>query len=297
MPAVTPADDEFHPAADAGPFWTETAWFAFSAPERRISGFVWPIFRLNQGVCSSGVFIWDDTARTDWDCRYSYNYWHVPLPERLSDMTLLSGLSYEVIKPLSEYRVRYDSDECHLDLTYEGLHDPVLTVAENHFDQACRVTGTIDLAGDVVSVDGYEMRDRGWVNRPDAPKTVPRDVSEGGYTYAINADTAFLARTGSADPDHAELEPGSWIAQHGVTSYLASGFRRVERDADGRGRLFVVEATDQLGREIRATGSLVNGARIRTSPAMRTLFCGVQWEVNGTAAWGEAQEWSLRPAD
>ncbi|HET6950612.1 MAG TPA: hypothetical protein VFI47_09565 [Acidimicrobiales bacterium] len=37
IPELTPDDDRFHPASDH--WWkTETAWFSFSIPERRIGG-------------------------------------------------------------------------------------------------------------------------------------------------------------------------------------------------------------------------------------------------------------------
>ena len=43
-------DDEFHPPTSDDPYWTETCWFTFTVPERRLSGQLYPFFRTNQGV-------------------------------------------------------------------------------------------------------------------------------------------------------------------------------------------------------------------------------------------------------
>ena len=68
-------DDQFHPPADKDdPFWTETCWFTFTVPERRLSGQVYPFLRPNQNVTTLGVFLWDDNgAGQIIDCLYAKN--------------------------------------------------------------------------------------------------------------------------------------------------------------------------------------------------------------------------------
>ena len=58
----TEADDDFHPPTDDDPFWTETCWFTFTVPERRLSGQLYPFFRPNQGVMAAAVYLWDEPA-------------------------------------------------------------------------------------------------------------------------------------------------------------------------------------------------------------------------------------------
>ena len=49
-------DDEFHPPTNDDPFWSETAWFAFSVPERKLAGWTYPFFRTQPGhVLGGGV--------------------------------------------------------------------------------------------------------------------------------------------------------------------------------------------------------------------------------------------------
>ena len=87
-------DDEFHPPTNDDPFWSETAWFAFSVPERKLAGWTYPFFRTNQGTCSAAVFLWDDRGDSPFDCRYYKQIWHLPVPDQLTDFDLPNGLGY-----------------------------------------------------------------------------------------------------------------------------------------------------------------------------------------------------------
>lgn len=104
---VTAADDDFHPPTSDDPFWTETCWFTFTVPERRLSGQLYPFFRPNQGVMSAGVYVWDDTGHELWDCRYAKNFWHLPIPDAsLTDIEMPNGMHYRTVEPLQRYEVR-----------------------------------------------------------------------------------------------------------------------------------------------------------------------------------------------
>lgn len=289
-----PSDDDLHRPATDDLFWTETAWFAFAVPERKVLGFVYPVFRANQDICSSGVYLWDDTGETDLECLYAHNYWHMPLPQTLTSMSLPSGLSYEVLKPLRQYHVTYDSDDCKFDLVYEGLCDPILTPRGDHLDQPCRVTGTVSLLGETLTVDGYEIRDKSWSVRSDHSLVLPDRISEGSYLYGINADTAFLARTMGSHPNADRLRRGGWLLRDGIVSPLVSGRRDVEREPGRPPSRVEVSGTDELGREFTAVGQSVNHFVYRSSPAMSPWISGVQWTIDGSPAWGENQEWSLK---
>ena len=64
-------DDHFHPPTTDDPFWTETCWFTFAVPERRLSGQIYPFFRKNQGVTSGACILWDDTGSEIWNSKFS----------------------------------------------------------------------------------------------------------------------------------------------------------------------------------------------------------------------------------
>src|ERR1700758_1782244 len=75
-------DDEFHPPTSDDPFWTETCWFTFAVPERKLSAQLYPFFRPNQGVCAAAAYAWDDSGDQPWNVRYGKNFWHLPIPDQ-----------------------------------------------------------------------------------------------------------------------------------------------------------------------------------------------------------------------
>lgn len=54
MPGPHPA--EFHPPTSEDPWWTETCWFTFTVPERRLSGQLYPFCRPDQRVDAGGAY-------------------------------------------------------------------------------------------------------------------------------------------------------------------------------------------------------------------------------------------------
>ena len=75
-------DEQLHPASTADPYWTETCWFTFTVPERRLSGQLYPFFRANQGVAAGGAYFWDEMGNEPWNCSYAKNFWHLPIPDQ-----------------------------------------------------------------------------------------------------------------------------------------------------------------------------------------------------------------------
>jgi ferredoxin len=89
----TADDDEFHPPTSDDPEWTETCWFSFNVPERKLSGQLYPFFRPNLGVMAAGVYVWDDRGSQMWNARYVKNHWNLPIPDQpLSDITIANGI-------------------------------------------------------------------------------------------------------------------------------------------------------------------------------------------------------------
>ena len=102
IPALTPEDDLLHPASDH--WWeTETAWFSFNVPERRIGCWFYNQILATQGVCNGGVWVWDDSAA---GALYEVRHEGLPLDAAsvdLRDVTLPNGNHLEVLEPLTRY--------------------------------------------------------------------------------------------------------------------------------------------------------------------------------------------------
>ena len=142
---------------------TETAWFSFCHPERKLGGWLYSMFRPNIGTVAGGAWIWDASAHLPWEVPYSTNYTALRIPQGqdLTNISLPTGVTIHALEPLKRYRLGYhDEERLSLDLTYEAVMAPrALHKAEssfknlNHFDQFGRVTGEIVLHGETIAID------------------------------------------------------------------------------------------------------------------------------------------------
>jgi len=106
IPLVTAEDDRFHSASDH--WWeTETAWFSFNLPERRIGGWFYSQVLPTQQVCNGGAWVWDDSSAP---ALYEANHRGLrisPLETLdLRDVELPNGNHIQALEPLTTYRGR-----------------------------------------------------------------------------------------------------------------------------------------------------------------------------------------------
>ncbi|BDB40176.1 MULTISPECIES: hypothetical protein [Mycobacterium] len=293
--------DEFHPPVnDDDHEWAETCWFTFAVPERRLSGQQYCYFKPTLGVVAAAAYVWDDTGDQVWNCRYAKNFWHLPFPDAsLSDLTLANGIRHRVRQPGVCYAIGYDDpdgDELHVDLTFTALSTPHL-LGEHHLDQPGRCVGEIVLGGESIAVDSFGFRDRSWGRRTQyGPGIHETHCKTGGYSYATaSAEEAFLAITldfgdGSAIVIHGYLIRG------GQKANLVGGRRSVdERDpSTGAPTKVSVEAVDELGRTLAASGTPLNRLGFLVNPNLWTWNCLTEWNWNGISAFGEDHDnWSV----
>ena len=297
--AFTPADDRLHAIGDD--WWaTETAWFSFHHPQRRLGGWLYTMIRPNIGTVAGGVWVWDDSAWLPWDVPYSVNYSALRLePETdLRDVTLPTGVSIRVVEPAQSYALGYeDGDRLSLALRFDGIMapEPLRAVGStfgsaHHYDQFGRVTGHILLHGERIDIDCIAMRDRTWGRRPE---NRPRQAAY--VTGATGPDEAFLAVTNPAD-GHDPIAYG-FLRRDGRTVGLADGERVVERsDRDGWVEQVVITANDVEGRRLRAVGTPVNRMIVNRHTFI-DINSLVTWDVDGvpgrgagTKGWGEDQD-------
>jgi hypothetical protein len=296
-------DDGFHPSRDGDPFWTETCWSSFFVPERRLSGTLYPLFRRNLGICSSGVHLWDDTASVAHEIVYDRMLWHLPFPdEDLSDVTLASGLRYRCVEPGMRFELGYDDGgELALDLTFEGLIEPHY-LGPAHLDQPGRVRGSLTLRGERIAVDCMAMRDRTWSRRSDIEVNVGGGSHRGAYSYgAASPSEAFQAITAvaggegeyAADAEYQVL--GGFLLRDGEVADLVGGTRRVmaRDDAHGHQRRVTLTLEDAKGRALSAEGVCHNAFAWQFTPGMFSWNCLTEWTWPGGTGWGEDHDnWS-----
>ena len=287
-------DDEFHFDQMSDRWWeTETAWFSFCHPERKIGGWLYSMFRPNIGTVAGGAWIWDDTAHLPWEVPYSANYTALRLPrdQKLTDIKLPTGVSIRMLEPLTKYRLAFaDEDRLTMDLTFDAVMAPrALRKGDssfknlNHFDQFGRVAGEIVLHGERIAIDSLGMRDRSWGPRPEH-----RPGKSAYVTGMATRDDGFLAVTKWNDP----TDPIAYgfMIRDGKIGDLVSGRRIVERDpAQGWVTNITIEARDEFGRDLHAVGTRLSGIIINRHSFIDSNGL-IAWTINGKTGHGEDQD-------
>lgn len=295
---LTPLDDRLHPPVTDDPWWTETAWFGFAVPGEGLGGSIYQIYRPNQGVMATAVYVWSPGAENLWELPYYRTFWHLPIPPGAHplDNELPSGLSISTVEPLSDYRLRYDDgDEIHLDLRFDAIAaaEPFhVAGGMGHLDQLGRVHGDLVLHGRRIAVDCVEMRDRTWTPRRETSRRTRR-----GYLYGATPDgRGFYAAT-SYDHEHdVDDVLGGWLLVDGETVLVTGGRREVRRDGDFRpvGVRLEVRAA---GVDHVFTGEVVSRLALPTTPYFAWMSL-TRWRHEGDGwtgwtGWGEDHDsWS-----
>jgi hypothetical protein len=293
---IGPQDDNFHVPSDD--HWeTETCWFSFCVPERKLMGYFYAFVRPRVGISGGGVLVWDDTAHAPWEVPYFDYQWHQPYPEAgdLRDIRFPNGMRVKMLEPLQRYEFSYtDRDLIDLRLTFAGTTPPhVFTRGKppfsvaSHIDQPGRVTGQLVLHGEAIEVDCYAMRDRSW-----GPRTDLRGVRVGYCFATASPDDAFLAFALPKGPVN-KPEPinAGYLLRDGERAAIVEGERRVERDPRmGWATRVHIEARDEIGRTLDADGQCVNRIAFYPYPRMFNWTSMTLWSFNGRQGWGEDQD-------
>ena len=291
---ITPADDGFHFDQMSDRWWeTETAWFSFCHPGRRLGGWLYTMVRPNIGTVAGGAWVWDDTAHLPWEVPYCANFTALRLPEgqKLTNITLPTGVSIKALEPLTKYQLTFvDEGRLELALEFEAIMPPHPLRKPgsafgrlSHFDQFGRVTGHLVLHGERIEIDCLAIRDRSWGPRPET-----RPGKSAYVTGIASPSTAFLAVTKWNDPEDGVAH--GFLIKDGEVADLASGRRIVERDPHaGWVARITIEATDEAGRELHAVGERLSGIIINRHSFIDSNGL-IAWTINDEAGHGEDQD-------
>ena len=268
---LVPDDDQFHEPPTDDPWWTETVWVSWMVPERGLLGYVYPAFRANLGIQFGGVLVLDSNATVPWELPAFEWSWHHPLP-RSPDLLdtgddLAGGMRLQCLEPGRVFRFGCQNADVSFDLTFESLCRPLLTRQEPpfdhgaHIDQPGRVTGSFELQGEHFDVDCIAMRDRSWGIRRPGPQ------AKIGYDHGTaSADDGFLSISIDRKGDDRVIR--GYLLRDGEWSPLTGGTRSVVRDTEHRPDVITVEAVDELGREMHATGRVTSRCVFYAYPHM-----------------------------
>jgi hypothetical protein len=288
---LLPSDDALHEPSTDDPWWTETVWFGWMVPERKILGYFYPGFRANLGIMFGNVLVTDPSADLPWEIPFFEEYWHLKLPAEvdLRDATFENGMALKCLEPGRIFEFSFRHRHLELDLRYEALMKPLVTRGTppfnhgNHIDQPGHVTGSMKLRGEELRVDCFSMRDRSWGIRRDGRQ--PRV----GYCYATaSGESGFLSI--SVMTQGTDVITTGFLMRDGEWSRLASGTREVTRDARGRPIEIRIHGVDELGRSVISTGTVASRQVFKCYPSMFCWNSLVEWKLDGQRCWGEDQD-------
>jgi hypothetical protein len=308
-PAFTAADDDFHDEVLSDRWWeSETNWFSWNVPERRMGGWTYAQVRPNANLCNGGVWVWDDTAALEWDLPYHVHYSGLQLPPRsvrdMRDFAWPTGVHTKVLEPLQRYAIDYDdAPDLELHLEFDAIMAPnphpvgvAPFIKGTHFDQAGHVTGEVVLHGERIAVDCYSVRDRSWGPRPmGRPKRKPADAGArsraGGIGYSFGVagprDAWLVYSTPSLDGDPVVC---GFLLRDGVYAHILRGERRLAVDpVAGWPVRMEIDAVDDAGRTLAVTGNAAS--RHWRGNGGDTLF---HWQWDRCDGWGEDQSYFSR---
>ncbi|MGV3760230.1 MAG: hypothetical protein ACO1PW_11935 [Actinomycetota bacterium] len=292
---LTAADDRLHPPVTDDSWWTETAWFGFAVPARGICGSLYQIYRPNQGVMATAVYVWQPGQEDLRELPYYRAFWHLPIPDGAHpcENELPSGLSVRTVEPMTSYRIRYEDDaEISLELDWVGIVPAQPLHVSNgmgHLDQLGRVTGRLRLHGEEHEVDCVEMRDRSWTPRRETTARTRR-----GYLYGARSDASrgFFAATNVGPGGGTDEVIGGWVLDGGDVRTVRGGERRVHRDESHRPVTVELWLALDDGEE-RWTGQVRSRLALPTTPYFAWMSL-TEWTADdGTTCFGEDHDsWS-----
>lgn len=306
-PTFGPDDDDFHDEVMTDRWWeTETCWFSWNVPQRHLAGWVYCQARPNAHLCNGGAWVWDDSGSYAWDLPYHAQYSGLQLPSRaerdMRDFAWPNGVHVTALEPLTKYKITYDDPGAlEVDLVFEAIMAPnphPIGVAPFyrgvHFDQPGRVTGTMVLRGERMTIDCLSTRDRSWGPRPmGRPNRKRHESSEVltrfggiGYSFGAASDTDAWLVYSNPGLDDDSVSCG-FLLRDGQYGHILAGERFLKVDPRmGWPTSLEICAVDDLGRTLHADGNAVS--RHWRGHGGDTLF---RWSWDGMEGWGEDQSY------
>lgn len=285
------------------PYWSESSWFSWAIPERKINGFFYNHFRPNMNCLLGGPAMWDPSGHHPWDVLYFDWQLMRELPAGTYGVDYDKyefetpwGMSIHTLEPLRRYQLGYARAGFALELVFEAVAEPNILGGNDearadafslHFEQPGRITGTVVLDGEHYEIDCFSIRD-GSHGRRHLENPTP-----GGYTWSTADErSGWHLIAGDTDDSRDTHIWGGYYLRDGVLSPLARGVRRVIERTGPRPSVVEVVAEDELGRELYALGREVTYAEWFLFPDHGQWWTLFEWDYDGhVAAIGEDQEY------
>ena len=327
-----PEDDAYHPLSD-DPYETETNWWSFNIPERKIGCWLHTPYYPNRKSVTWRVFVWDDRGTDPAHMAYYRKVEEAAMPDRpdLRDITFPDGgYRLEMLEPAMKYRLTYEdpAQGFALEFTHTGVHPPHRFqpgeppfMQTPHFDQLGHIEGVMTLKGERIAIDSYSVRDRTWgprggpytasrktyasdaerVRSPGGPRwrEVERERGRGRIQYIFGhagPDSGFLGFVRVQDGDASGWAPMNtgWVLRDGEFGRIDPVQSRVINFRDPQ-----TGWTDHM--QVRAVDERGRTLEAEGFAVSRMSESGygtnslMRWELDGKIGWGEDQDVWMGP--
>jgi hypothetical protein len=275
---ISQEEEFWHEPESDNPLWRESYYLDFYDPETGLSGFTSIGFRHNKGYMGSTTgLVWSGNTylRKDYSRPTEQN------------KIIVEGLTYTPEIPLEGWNVNYSSPmnefdleteamdinphefpvddkplyAVTIDLKFEGLHPPVdyhrdaserdqkiiSPVYSRHYEQACSVSGSVEIGDETIKIDGFGQRDHSWGIRdwrgPDAWTWI-------GAVFDGKAAASFIEITtdGKSTLD-------GYLYLNGLTLHVNNMLLNIEyRDDNHTQERLHCTISDSKGRELQLVG-------------------------------------------
>ncbi len=295
--SVGHGDDLYHPVTSDDPAWIETVWFPFSIPEAGITVSTRIVAQPNRNLLGVTLAAWRGAGE-----RLGAAVWNGPFetdagdrPD-LRDVTFPNGLRHVVEEPLQRYHIHRAAvdgagigggggggagGDISLDVRFEAVMEPNPVAPEEspgmflgHLEQPGRMTGHVVIRGERHPVDCGTVRDRSW-----GPRQPRSDLRLGNAFGTADASCAFFAYV-NPGVDGTEHITGGYLLLEGQGAVIRRGLRSTTWDGPVPSSV-VVEATDALGRTLRAEGRSVNSSANDAGNDVYAVLNLMAWNVEG----------------
>lgn len=331
--AFKPEDDSYHQLSD-DPYETETNWWSFNIPARKIGCWIHTPYYPNRKTVTWRIFVWDDSGYDPTRMAYYKKVEEAPMPDNpdLREITFPSGgYTLKMLEPGMKYQLQYaDPDrDFALDFVFTGVHPPRRFepgeppfIQTPHYDQLGRVQGTMRLNGEDIPFDSWSVRDRTWgprggpyaqskkqnyatdldrVKHPGGARwrEIERERGRGRIQYIFghaDGDSGFLGFVRPQDGDADGWSPmnGGYLLRDGTFGNLAKEGSRM-RSFRNPETGWCSHMQVELVDTLGRTMTIEGTAISRMSEAGYGTNQLMRWDYDGKIGWGEDQDvWNGR---
>jgi hypothetical protein len=165
---ITDDDECLHPVEDASPHWSDSLYFNAWDPTTGTFLITRIAVQANAGRVTAGMIVWRDGVPA-----YAYGHDLDEVPPTDWDVMGVGGLTYRMLSSGSAWAVQLADGDTQAHLEFHGLGPAVSyeahpagplprAVAWGHYEQTCRVSGDLIVAGERTRFEGFGQRDHSW---------------------------------------------------------------------------------------------------------------------------------------